>query len=117
MTEVRYRYQDGSLAPSVWLAQYQVLRRTDKGAWIRVQSYEDPREERFVLDGPGKRFAHETREQAAAYYLARKKSSALKFEHRLRRQQAFAQHVEEMMKAGRPIDDHPDPGAFFEFEA
>jgi len=58
----RYRYtasiaSDGGL--QVYCEHYPVIRRTKAGAWI-----DDVGRSRFVLDGDGKRFAHETREMA-----------------------------------------------------
>lgn len=44
---------------SISIERFSVLRKTDKGAWISAFG-----RERFVLNGPGKRFAHETIEWA-----------------------------------------------------
>lgn len=49
-----YRLNRPHIAIYMW--RYPVLKRTPKGAWIEPDG-----ERRFVLDGPGKRWAHETR--------------------------------------------------------
>lgn len=84
MTEYRYRFYTGheSIQISTILSRvteevgqpkldrFEVLRRTPEGAWIN--SYRDGSEiQRFVLNGRGKRFAHETPEWAFESWKAR----------------------------------------------
>lgn len=66
--ELRYRYScafDGDDL-TVFLTAFRVVRRTPKGAWI-----DDCGLKRFVLDGAGKRFAHQTREDALHSFMRR----------------------------------------------
>ena len=58
----RYRYVDyvsDMNTPPISLYSFPVLRKTPHGAWIDVWG-----KEKFVLDGEGRRFAHETLAQA-----------------------------------------------------
>lgn len=70
---VRYRYEDYVTASGVRLElkTVRVTKKTPKGAWIQNNQWE---RRRFVLDGAGKRYAHETKELAWDAYRHRKES-------------------------------------------
>lgn len=76
MTEIYYRLvdsKDGQNRPTISLIKYQVVKRTEKGAWIvPVVWYFTEPPKRFVLDGDGKRFAYPSFEQARTSYQRRK---------------------------------------------
>ena len=57
------------------LIRYRLVRKTPKGAWIhRICSYGGASgKDRFVLDGPGKRHAHVSIEEAKDSFIARKR--------------------------------------------
>jgi len=62
------RGEGGTFQVELYYQPYHVLRRTEKGVWIRVDWDRD----RFILDGSGKRFAYPTKEAAKEGLLRRK---------------------------------------------
>lgn len=70
---MRYRYEDYVTYEGVRLElkTISVTKKTPKGAWIQNHRWE---RRRFVLDGTGKRYAHETKELAWDAYRHRKES-------------------------------------------
>jgi hypothetical protein len=66
--EVWYRVDGASTDDALYLVSYTVLRHTDKGVWLDVYG-----EEKFVLNGVGKRWANPTRHEAMVSFIARKK--------------------------------------------
>lgn len=112
MIEYRYRYVDSIQScdgVTLSLLRYAVVRNTSKGAWVTRQPYmpwmnldEMPKSSlRFVLDGSGKRYCHETRRQAWSA-----------FKHRKYRQAAIAKlqanRAKWALQAAENIGDLPD---------
>jgi len=60
---VRFENSHGS----VWICRFRVIRRTKAGAWLDVWG-----EEKFVLDGDGKRYAYPTEDAAWESFKIRK---------------------------------------------
>lgn len=54
----------------VYLYRYEVLKKTEKGRWIKLYDFSD--EKKFVLDGHGKRFAYPTIDLAKESFVMRK---------------------------------------------
>jgi hypothetical protein len=73
---VRYRYIDphaSDEAEPPWLTSYTVHRMTPKGCWIVLYGTEPSKyNQKFVLDGHGKRYAYPTKEEALESYIIRK---------------------------------------------
>lgn len=71
----RYRYRDaiGPRGATIELDEYVEIRKTPCGAWVQ-ETYlgHVVGRERFVLDGPGKRLCHQTKEMAWQSFAARK---------------------------------------------
>lgn len=112
MTEYRYRYVDVIHDPegvTVCLRKYAVVRKTPKGAWVTRRAYmpwmkldEMPKSSlRFVLDGPGKRYCHDTLQHTWSA-----------FKHRKIRQldiaELQAKRAKWALRAIKELDDAPD---------
>ena len=65
MTEQYVRFENGDGA--VWIYRFRVIRRTKAGAWLDVWG-----EEKFVLDGAGRRYAYPTEDAAWESFKIRK---------------------------------------------
>jgi hypothetical protein len=70
-TNMRYRYQEGIRESGVFiqLIKFNEIKLTPKGAWV-IQNH--CFKKRFVLNGTGKRFCHETKEMAWFAFKMRK---------------------------------------------
>jgi hypothetical protein len=97
-----FRLNDGDRGSSNWschydlpyIVRYPVVRRTEKGAWIRVHGAE-----RFVLDGAGKRFAYTSLEAAFASYLARKERAVLLSQCALDQQEEMLKYAKQLFQS------------------
>lgn len=94
---VWYRYED-RLSGDDWgtyvnvnLRQFEVVRETPKGVWLRLYEYSDMSPLRFVLRESRKRYACPTKEQAMESFLARKRKQMRILKQKL-------QHVEEAIQ-------------------
>tara|TARA_R110000782_G_scaffold261206_1_gene352735 strand:+ start:1512 stop:1835 length:324 start_codon:yes stop_codon:yes gene_type:complete len=63
------------------LLEYREVRKTDQGCWVARYHYSDKL--KFVLDGSGKRFCHETKEMAWDSYKRRKEAQHRISKHQL----------------------------------
>lgn len=105
MNNVRYRFDyavhdDGF---HVYLTEYKVVKKTNKGAFVNKAAIGlyFPEGTRFVLDGRGKRYCHETKELAWSYFINRKKS----YLHRLTFRQEELSEVMKLLPKDCPPDD------------
>lgn len=86
----------------VELQEYEILRTTPKGVWIRRgSSYGLHGDERFVLLGARKRFACPTKEEALESFIARKKAQKRIYEAR-------ARHAERALKIAKNMVGQPE---------
>jgi len=79
MRTLRYRYEDSIEEEGVLLVlrEFLEVKQTPCGAWVKETSPysgETFGKKRFVLNGPGKRLCHQTKEMALASYQKRKSS-------------------------------------------
>lgn len=79
------------------LHAWKVYRTTPKGAWIWYGG-----EKKFVLDGPGKRFAHETPELALQSLVARKKRAISIMQARIREAEEVIALARDQVKQLQP---------------
>ena len=86
--EAYYRYLD--LYGGIQLFRYEVLRHTQKGAWVN-----DMGTKRFVLDGAHKRFAVPTIEEARTSFIARKRRQTVILQSQLAGARAALKCMEE----------------------
>jgi hypothetical protein len=72
---MRYRYTEiiGEEGITLFLIEFKENKKTKCGAWVTERKWEMGKK-RFVLDGIGKRYCHETKEMAFDSYKMRKKS-------------------------------------------
>ena len=72
---MRYRYEEQIYDSGVKLnlREFNELKKTKCGSWV-IEACWWPGKKRFVLDGIGKRYCHETKEMAFDSYIMRKKS-------------------------------------------
>lgn len=110
--EILYRIEDRLLYDGgrmvIEKLEYHVIRRTPKGAWIgRNPGPPFPYgKDRFVLDGPGKRFAYPTLEAAIESYKIRKFRQIEHLERGLIQAKAAKRGVEsESFKVDHPFFD------------
>ncbi len=105
---VRYRYEDYVMYEGVLLElkTVRVTKKTPKGAWIQNNKWE---RRRFVLDGAGKRYAHETKELAWEAYRFRKESqlrrtndAVARATYALRRIELLGSAPETSLNIGKP---------------
>lgn len=89
-----YRYDgvayEESFEPKAYLCldNFRVTKRTAKGCWIDVYG-----EDKFVLDGDGKRYAYATKELALASLIARKRRQCAILRHQLRKAEALYEYA------------------------
>jgi hypothetical protein len=98
MAETYFRYEDELLFGSqmkISLIEFEMVRKTPKGARIkRRYGIQLSSQERFVLDGPGKRYAYPTKEAALESFLIRKRRQIQHLETDLIRAKAALQAAE-----------------------
>jgi hypothetical protein len=72
---MRYRYQESITDNGIMLilSEFIETKNTKCGAWVVEKNWATGKK-RFVLDGVGKRYCHETKEMAFDSYKMRKKS-------------------------------------------
>jgi hypothetical protein len=72
---MRYRYSEliGVEGVTLFLIEFKETKKTKCGAWVVEKNWVIGKK-RFVLDGAGKRYCHETKEMAFDSYKMRKKS-------------------------------------------
>lgn len=101
MTEKHYRYHDilYESGPKISLDEFNVIRHTPKGVWIAVYG-----EEKFVLNGVGKRFSHATKRDALHSYLKRKERQANIYYYRHQRAESCAKLAAWMLKNGKELE-------------
>lgn len=91
-----YRFIDTATenGVNVYRQEYRVVRETPCGVWIDDYSFAKGR---FVLLGTRKQFAHETPDEAAQSFLARKKRQVGILTHQLYRAKDALRMAEEMV--------------------
>ena len=72
---MRYRYQEiiSEEGVELFLSEFIETKKTKCGAWVAEKNWPTGKK-RFVLDGIGKRYCHQTKEMAFHSYKIRKKS-------------------------------------------
>ena len=72
---MRYRYAELICEEGIalYLIEFTETKKTKCGAWVVEKKWSEGKK-RFVLDGIGKRYCHETKEMAFDSYKMRKKS-------------------------------------------
>ena len=106
--EIYYRFDNG--AEYVFLSTFRVLRRTRAGAWLDVWG-----EEKFVLDGAGRRYAYPTRDAAWDSFQHRKRRQRVHLEAALDRL-ARIEPLAKMTWAEALKTKIPSDGSCFEFD-
>lgn len=76
----------------ITLRRYPVLRRTPRGFWINVDGY--PPKEKWVMEGKGKRFAHEHIQDAAYSFRRRKLAQRDMLTSQLKRVEAICNAID-----------------------
>ena len=106
--EYYYRYHDTSYTsgPKVCLTPYRVIKKTPKGAWVDCGCDE----QKFCLNGGGKRFAHETKELALESYVARKKRQHVINMHRAASAEICIRIADYMKKESNYLGDYEQFG-------
>jgi len=88
----------------VELREYEVLRRTPKGAWINASPFRSTTsvrgiaDEKFVLLSARKRFAHPTKDEAMTSFIARKRAQIRIYEARVKRAKEALLRAEEITR-------------------
>jgi hypothetical protein len=101
--EWRYRLYDSrqTRGPTVHLSVFPVVKRTANGAWIDIYG-----DRKFVLDGPGKRFAHETFELALQSYEARKERQVRILAAQLEDAEKALAMAKQLKETGRKVNSY-----------
>lgn len=102
--------------PCISTVTFRVVRETPKGVWIIPSWAGEHWKPRFVLNGDGRRYAHETFEQAKYAYLRRKQAHVQNARHsadcaqrrlELIEGYTFMEHVESQMLRAAPVIPPP----------
>lgn len=73
---IRFRYvdpHDSDEGAEPWLTSYTIFKKTPKGCWIVLSGSEPSKyNQKFILDGHGRRYAYSDRTEALESYIIRK---------------------------------------------
>lgn len=99
---MRYRYVDLITEEGVelYLEEYTEIKKTPCGAWVQMfYMGHGIHQKRFVLDGPGRRLCHQTKEQAWESFKLRKKWQASRAQTQLDRAKYAIEQIAKLESA------------------